>query len=186
MRGMGRRAQPEIRVEILDACADLALRDGLPDRLEPFADATGVSTRMLLYHFGSRDELLRAVLQRARARQLALFTDLLRPRPERPYPEVLERAWLAMRGPDGEPYLRVFGRLRQDAEQRLWPGFARLATTDWLGPLEEGLSTLGRPELATLVLAVIRGLLMDLEATGDVDRVDSAFRELIDAIASGR
>ena len=27
--------------------------------------------------------------------------------------------------------------------------------------------SLGRPELATVVLAVIRGLLMDLDATGD-------------------
>jgi hypothetical protein len=44
--------------------------------------------------------------------------------------------------------------------------------------------TLGRPELATLVLAVIRGLLQDLDATGDTARTDRAFEDflaLIDA-----
>ena len=68
----------------------------------------------------------------------------------------------------------MFGRLREDAEQRLSPGFQREAATDWLIPLTEGLESIGRPQLATLVLAVIRGLIMDLEATGDAARADRA------------
>ena len=32
-------------------------------------------------------------------------------------------------GPDGRPYLRMFGQLRESAEQRLWPDFRRTATT---------------------------------------------------------
>ena len=84
-----------------------------------------------------------------------------------------------MTGPAGRPYLDLFGRLREDAEQQLWPGFQREATTDWLAPLAEGLASIGRPELATLVLAVIRGLIMDLEATADAARVDNAFAEFL-------
>jgi hypothetical protein len=76
----------------------------------------------------------------------------------------------------------MFGRLREDAEQRLWPGFRLEATTDWLTPLEEGMGSIGRPELATVVLAVIRGLIMDLEATADTHRVDQAFGDFIDAL----
>jgi hypothetical protein len=76
----------------------------------------------------------------------------------------------------------MFGRLREDAEQQLWPGFRLEATTDWLAPLEEGLATVGRPELATLVLAVIRGLIMDLEATADTPRVNRAFSDFIAAL----
>jgi hypothetical protein len=76
----------------------------------------------------------------------------------------------------------MFGRLREDAEQRLWPGFRLEATTDWLTPLQEGMSSVGRPELATVVLAVIRGLIMDLEATTDTPRVDQAFSDFIDAL----
>lgn len=179
---MGRRPQPHIKDRLLDACADHALAHGLPDRLEPLATAAGTSSRMLVYHFGTRDDLLRAVLGRARQRQLDTFGELLRARPGEPYTATLDRAWTSITGPDGQPYLRMFGRLRESAEQQLWPGFRRTATTDWLGPLEEGLGSIGRPDLATLVLAVIRGLLMDLDATGDTDRTDRAFREFLGSI----
>ena len=182
---MGRARQPEIRDRLLSACTDAALAGGLPDRLEPFAVATGTSTRMLLYHFGTKEALLRAVLQEARRRQRRDFEALLRVRPDEDYRTTLGRAWTGMTRPPGRRYLEVFGRLREDAEQRLWPGFRREATTDWLAPLAEGLGTLGRPELATLVLAVIRGLIMDLEATGDTDRVDRAFTDLLTSLPGG-
>jgi AcrR family transcriptional regulator len=179
---MGRSRQPEIRERLLDACTDSALVNGLPDRLEPLAVASGTSTRMLLYHFGTKEALLRAVLQRARSRQRQDFEALLRVRPDEDYLTTLGRAWTGMTGPPGRRYLAMFGRLREDAEQQLWPGFRREATTDWLAPLEDGLRTIGRPELATLVLAVIRGLIMDLEATAEADRVDRAFADLLTSL----
>lgn len=138
---------------------------------------------MLIYHFGSRDQLLREILVEARRRQLDAFTDLLRVRPEEPYTTTLSTAWAAMTGPHGQPYLRMFGRLHDSAGEPLWPGFRRIATTDWLQPLELGMRSLGRPELATVVLAVIRGLLMDLDATGDVTRTDRAFHAFLATIS---
>ncbi len=182
MFDMGRRPQPHIKERLLDACADYALAHGLPDRLEPLATATGTSARMLIYHFGTRDALLRAVLGHARQRQLDTFGDLLRARPDEPYTATLDRAWTSITGLDGRPYLRMFGQLRENTGQQLWPDFRRVATTDWLGPLEEGLRSIGRPELATLVLAVIRGLLMDLDATADTARTDRAFRDFLAAV----
>jgi AcrR family transcriptional regulator len=180
---VGRRPRPEIKERLLDACTDHALDHGLPGRLEPLARAAGTSTRMLIYHFGTRDALLSAVLERARQRQLATFGELLRARPGEPYTDTLARAWTFMTGPDGKPYLRMFGQLRESAAQQLWPGFRRVATTDWLGPLEDGLRGIDRPELATLVLAVIRGLLMDLDATADRGRADRAFAQFLSTLA---
>jgi AcrR family transcriptional regulator len=182
---MGRRPEPQIRQRLLDVCTDYALEHGFPDRLGPLATATGASKRMLIYHFGTRDGLLRDVLERARQRQVEGFTDLLRVRPEEPYPATLSHAWSTMTGPHGQPYLRMFGRLHDTAGEPLWPGFRRIATTDWLAPLEEGMRTLGRPELATVVLAVIRGLLMDLDATGDADRTNQAFEDFLNTICLG-
>lgn len=179
---MGRQPQPEIRQRLLDACTDYALEHGLPDRLGPLAAAAGTSSRMLIYHFGTRDGLLRQVLRRARRRQVEAFTELLRLRPEEPYPVTLARAWSAISGPQGEPYLRIFTPLNETAGEPLWPGFRRSATTDWLAPLEAGMGSLGRPELATVVLAVIRGLLMDLNATGDKTRTDQAFSDFLTTI----
>jgi AcrR family transcriptional regulator len=181
---VGRRPQPEIRQRLLDACTDHALEHGLPSRLGPLAAATGTSTRMLVYHFGTRDGLLREILGEARRRQVEAFSDLLRVRPDEPYTETLTRAWSAIAGPQGQPYLRMFSRLHGTAGEPLWPGFRRTATTDWLAPLEDGLRSIGRPELATVVLAVIRGLLMDLDATGDTDRTDRAFRAFLRTISA--
>ena len=176
---MGRQRQPEIKLRLLEACTDHALADGLPERLAPLAAAADTSVRMLLYHFGSRDELLRAVLAHARQRQLEAFGELLHVRADEPYTTTLRRAWTVMTGPHGQPYLRMFGQLRTSTEQLLWPDFRREATTDWLGPLGDGLRSVGQPERATLVLAVIRGLLMDLDATGDTARTGRAFIDFL-------
>ena len=187
---MGRRPQPEIREHLLDACTSHALEHGLPDRMGPLAAAAGTSTRMLVYHFGTRDQLLREILRQARQRQLEAFGQMLRPRPTEPYLDTLARAWEQITGPEGRPYLRMFdqlhiAQLRDSAGRPLWPDFRRIATTDWLGPLEEGLACMRRPELATVVLATLRGLLMDLNATGDTARTARAWRDFLDAIRQG-
>src|SRR4051812_2726768 len=176
---MGRQRQPHIRQRLLDACTDHALEHGLPDRLGPLAAAAGTSNRMLIYHFDTRDGLLREILANARQRQLGAFNELLRLRADESYNLTLARAWKSISGPQGEPYVRMFSRLHDAAGEPLWPGFRRTATTDWLAPLEEGMASLGRPELATVVLAVIRGLLMDLDGTGDRARTNRAFEDFL-------
>jgi hypothetical protein len=107
--------------------------------MAPLAAAAGTSTRMLVYHFGTRDQLVREVLQRARQRQLEAFGQMLRRRPDEPYLDTLARAWEHITGPEGRPYLRMFNQLhiaqlRDSAGRPLWPDFRRIATTDWLGP----------------------------------------------------
>jgi hypothetical protein len=121
-----------------------------------------------------------------RQRQLITFGDLLRVRPDQPDTVTLMSAWIFITGPEGQPYLRMFGQLRDSAAQQLLPDFRRMATTDWLGPLEEGLRSVDRPELATLVLAVIRGLLMDLDATADSTRTDQAFSHFLSTLDQHR
>src|SRR3954465_12643632 len=181
---MGRKPEPQIKQRLLDACTDYALEHGLPDRLGPLAIATGTSRRLLIYHFETRDGLLREILGRARQRQLEAFTDLLRVRPDEPYTTTLSHAWSAMTGPSGRPYLRMFSRLHDTAGEPLWPGFRRTATTDWLAPLERGMRSPGRPRPAPARPPVIRGLLMDLDATGDATRTDRAFADFLTTIDS--
>jgi len=61
-----RRTAEQARREILDAAEQQLARAG-PDsiRLQDVARAVGVSHPTVLHHFGSRDELVRAVVQRA-------------------------------------------------------------------------------------------------------------------------
>ena len=171
------------RDQLLNVAVARASAGGISDlSLRQIAVELATSHRMLIYHFGTRDELLREILGQARQRHLEVFTDLLRVRPDEPYPTTLGNACSAMTGPHGQPYLRMFGRLHDAAGEPHWPGFRRAATTDWLASLEDGMRTLGRPELATVVLAVIRGLLQDLDATGDTARTDRAFQDFLRAI----
>ena len=88
----------------------------------------------------------------------------------------------SLSGPEGRRYFRIFTPLHERGGEPLWPGFRREATTDWLAPLEEGMRSIGRPELARVVLAVIRGLLMDLDATGEAERVDAAFAAFLGVV----
>jgi AcrR family transcriptional regulator len=183
---VGRHPQPEIRRRLIAACTDHVLTDGLPSGLAPLARTAGTSPRMLIYHFGTRDQLLRELLAEARHRQLDLFRDALAARDE-PYARTLARAWRVLTGPTGAPFLRLFGVVhRSSSENSLWPDFRRLATTDWLGVLEDGLRREygdRAPALATAVLAVVRGLLLDRDATGDAVRADQAFEAFLGCLA---
>ncbi|MEV1239828.1 TetR/AcrR family transcriptional regulator [Nonomuraea sp. NPDC050022] len=182
---MGRKPQPDIRRSLLDACTDHVLAHGLPTSLTPLAEAAGTTARMLIYHFGTRERLLREVLGEARRRQLDFFGKALAPRDE-PYEETLARAWRVLSGPEGAPYLRLFGTVHNTPDgQALWPDFRRAATTDWLAVLEQGLRAhhgAAAPALATAALAVVRGLLMDTDATGDTARTDAAFTAFLDLL----
>jgi AcrR family transcriptional regulator len=60
------------REEMLDQVVDHVLEHGLIGlTLRPLAAAIGTSDRMLIYHFGSRDELVTAVVTRTNDRAVA-------------------------------------------------------------------------------------------------------------------
>ncbi len=68
-------AKPESarRAELLERCYAYVLTHGLSSvSLRPLAAAVGSSPRVLLFLFGSKDELVRELLVRARADELAL------------------------------------------------------------------------------------------------------------------
>ncbi|WP_459983438.1 TetR/AcrR family transcriptional regulator [Nocardioides sp. AN3] len=69
------------RDELLDLVTDHVLENGLIGlTLRPVAAAIGTSDRMLLYHFGSRDELVTAVVTRTEDRAIGAI-DRLPPAP---------------------------------------------------------------------------------------------------------
>lgn len=175
---------------LLEAAADHLLAHGLSGvSLRELADATGVSSRMLVHHFGSKQRLLTSALREARRRQRTAFEDRLRAQPGQLYLTVIANAWRWLGTEEAQPYLRLFGELHALAQQPASPyaDFAQRSVLDWLPVLEDGFLADGADSAearraATLTLAVIRGLLMDLHALEDTDRVDAAhdlFTELL-------
>ncbi|MFF7966664.1 TetR family transcriptional regulator [Streptomyces sp. NPDC007903] len=172
------------RRELLEAAYAYALRGGLAElSLRPLAEAIGSSPRVLLYLFGSKDGLIRALLARARADELAGLRRIMDAREEtrglRPVALELWR-WLSDDAHRGLLTLWVesYARSLTDPDGP-WGGFARATVEDWLTLLAAAQPTASRETEGaraerTLVLAVLRGGLLDLLATGDAVRVTAA------------
>jgi AcrR family transcriptional regulator len=188
---MGRHPQPGRRAALLDACTRHLLDRGMSElSITALAAAAGTSARMLIYHFGTKDQLVTEALHEARRRQQALSGGLLQPRPGVPYPAVLRAAWRQLTSPEAMPYHRLFRELHDlPAESSPWTGFPAHATDEWLATVTAGLQAAGYEDprvAATLIVAAARGLLLDLQVTSDRERADAAFDTLIDLLPQGR
>jgi AcrR family transcriptional regulator len=173
-------------VELLEAAYRYALEHGLADiSLRPLAAAIGSSPRVLLFLFGSKDGLVRALLARARADELAALEQLC-PDNNNGTPAGLtptaKRVWAWLAAPEHRPLLHLWveGYARSLVEpQGAWAGFAQATVDDWLTvlaasqPHDERDTPEGQAR-RTLALAVLRGALLDLLATGDENRVTAA------------
>jgi AcrR family transcriptional regulator len=172
---MARPPDLERRQELLDAVVEEFAVHGIGDRsLRDVAAAVDTSHRMLLHHFGSRNELLLAIVEEVERRQRMLLRDL----PAAPA-EAIAAMWADLRRPELRPFERLFFECYARGVQGEQP-FARMlpgAVDAWL--------TAGKavdPALTRLGLAVMRGLLLDLVATEDDDGVDAAAQAFIDLV----
>jgi AcrR family transcriptional regulator len=174
--------------ELLDAAYGYVLGNGLADMsLRPLAAAIGSSPRVLLYLFGSKDGLIQAILARAREEELRSIAQL-RAGPGLATTGRDTWAWLA--APEHRALLALWveGYARSlAAEPGPWAGFGRDVVRDWLGLLARQQGDAADAEAAeaerTLLLAVLRGALLDLLATGDTDRVTRAVERCLRALA---
>jgi AcrR family transcriptional regulator len=177
------RASPR-RQELLDAAYAYVLRAGLGElSLRPLAAAIRSSPRVVLYLFGSKDGLTRALLARARSDELALLGRISAPQHETGQLQSVALElwrWLSAESHRGLLLLWVesYARSLTDPDGP-WAGFARDTVDDWLTVLADAQPSELRETGAglaqrTLVLAVLRGAMLDLLATGDLARTTAA------------
>jgi AcrR family transcriptional regulator len=147
--------------------ADLSLR--------PLAAAVGSSPRVLLFLFGSKAGLVQALLARAREDELALL-DRARAAGvgQRDLAAVVSELWDWLAAEEHRSLLKLwvegYARSLIDSDGP-WAGFATATVSDWLDLLGE---VTGDVAERTLMLGVLRGALLDLLATGDLERVSAA------------
>jgi AcrR family transcriptional regulator len=167
------------RAELLELAYGYVLEHGLAElSLRPLAAAIGSSPRVLLLLFGSKDGLVRALLARARQDELSMLEDLR----AGSLADAAELIWRWLADPRHRPLLVLWsqGYVRSLTESEgPWSGFAQSTVDDWLEVLAaaqpDGVrrTAAGRAQ-RTQVLAVLRGALLDLLATGDRRRATSA------------
>jgi AcrR family transcriptional regulator len=148
--------------------------------LRSIASAIGTSHRMLIYHFGSRDGLLLAVVRSVEEEQRTAMAELAAD-PAVSVAELSRRMWERVADPSLHPHVRLFFELYGRALQGD-PGTAPMLTwvvPAWIDQLTRLLADRGMPAeraraTARLGLATVRGLLLDLLATGDRAGADDA------------
>src|SRR5919198_2189353 len=170
------------RDEVLELAYRYVLERGLTGlSLRPLAAAVGSSPRVLLFLFGSKDELVHALLARARAHELELL-DRARESATGDLAETTRAVWGWLAADEHRSLLRLWaeGYTRSlDEPDGPWAGFARATVEDWLALLAAVQPPAVRDTDAgvaerTLALAVLRGALLDLLATDDAERATAA------------
>jgi AcrR family transcriptional regulator len=172
----------QARERLLAAAVRHALDAGIADlSLRQLAAAIGTSHRMLLYHFGSREGLLVAVTQAVEEQQRAalLESGVATERDAR-------QSWQRLSDPELWPQERLFFELYAYALRGRpgTEGFLDGIVESWVAPVAAALVEAGADEAtaradARLGVAVVRGLLLDLLATGDRAGVDEAYERFL-------
>jgi AcrR family transcriptional regulator len=169
---MARPADPGIRARLREQAVDYVMTHGIGDlALRPLAKALKTNARMLIYHFGSREELLREVLDGLRERESARvqrwMTSGRRPRT---MPEFLRWYWRRISAPQARAAVKLVFELYALAlrNPRQYPGVLEEPLAFWPKLVRAiGIQSEVDEVEATLLLAALRGLLLDLCATSD-------------------
>lgn len=171
---MARPVDHERRQELLDGAIEYAIANGIADlSLRPLASALGTQAPVLLHHFGSKEQLLALILNgvRDRLRTLGREAEATETRAG------LGAVWAWASDPAQDPFLRSFFEAYALALRHpdRYGEFLGAVVQDWLDEPMAAVDDIS----ATIAMAAIRGLLLDLLATGQRERVDGAMKRLL-------
>ncbi|MCX5269480.1 TetR/AcrR family transcriptional regulator [Streptomyces sp. NBC_00199] len=174
------------RAQLVDAAVDHVAAHGIADlSLRRLGAAIGISHRMLIHYFGSKEHLLVEIVRTSERRQRDLLSQL-RLEPGLSPADVARLLWQQLTDPQlaGQErlFFEIFGHALRGRPEAV-PVLEGLVT-DWLEPLMAaevgaGADPAAARNRARLGLATVRGLLLDLLATGDRVGVDAAMEEFL-------
>lgn len=203
LAGMGRHKDVERRRALLEGCCAYAEERGLFGlTLRPLAERLETSTRNLLHHFGSRENLIAEIVDRTLVTHLAASRELLlRIRDlsvDESSPSVtaahvtsvisqgLEMAWVDAHTPGGRRRTAMFFEIYTAAtrDPELQQTFLVPVVTEWLDPMAAAIEAAGASpgaarSVASRILAAHRGLLLEDLALGCNVATDAAHRDAV-------
>jgi len=186
---VSRTANSERPEELLDEIVDHLVAKGVGElSLRPLAKAVGSSPRVLLYYFGSKEDLVVKALARLRERQRGTY-ERMKAAKFATAEDACRAIWKSMSAPQSEPLFRMFfdGYAMALRHPRRFSEFLHTAVEDWLSFLASPLVNRGcsEPEArayATVVIAGFRGFMLDYCASRDRARVDRAVEMWLKAL----
>ena len=174
----------------LDPAVDFVVETGLQQlTLRPLGARLGTSDRMLLYHFGTKEQLVRRVIIRASERLADSILRSLDPPPRRPV-DVLLTFWRILTSDDTAPYVRLYLELVVAGlrDPDAYGEAVRQIATAWLALADHLLGATGArlPRTAGLdTLAALDGLIVARASLGPEVDAEAALRRLAKSWASG-
>ncbi|WP_370517473.1 TetR/AcrR family transcriptional regulator [Pseudactinotalea sp. HY160] len=169
----------EARDRLLSTVVDEIAEHGMAGRsLRELAGAVGTSHRMLLYHFGSREGLVAAISAEVDERERALLAGLVAGA-DGPA-DLVRGLWVRVSSPQWRPYVRLYFESLSSSAR--YPSAEDDPTAPWLEAgaraAEAGGWTIGADDLR-LAVAVVRGLLVDVLATGETAAATAALERFL-------
>jgi AcrR family transcriptional regulator len=164
--------------ELEDAIVRYLIRHGIASlSLRPLAKDVGCSPRVLLYYFGSKEKMVVKAIEAIRRHQRIAFAKIQ----EETYLNACRKVWKEMRAPASEPLFRLYFEAYGLAlrHPRRYQAFLRATIQDWLDLIaadlrSEGLKLQNAHIFASVILAGLRGFMLDYCATHDRRRIDRA------------
>ena len=184
----GRPVDHQRRAELLDAAVDYAAEYGFSDLTwRTVASGLGVAPTTLVHHFGTKEQMVQAVIGRLRERTAAGTGELAGEHPDLVAAARAMWAWGSnpRRRATFAMFFAVYGSALQDPAQ--YSEFLELAGAEVMDTLLRAQGPDVQPDVAirraTLIMATIRGLLLDLLSSADPDRVHEAADHFFECLA---
>jgi AcrR family transcriptional regulator len=185
-RSTGSKRGEARRQELLEAVTDDLAANGLVDfSLRRAARAAGTTHKVLLYHFDGADDLMVQAILRLRARRIDNALAAVAQDP--PPPSLAARVrliWPILVGPEARVLDQAIGlamydvdryaALGREASKQYLPSLLSLCPPEW--------SPTRKLQVAEMILAVLRGFLVDARTSGDTEGIAAGFEALTRAL----
>ncbi|MFF4898201.1 TetR/AcrR family transcriptional regulator [Streptomyces sp. NPDC001068] len=194
---MPRPPDPAKRRELLDRVREYVTRNGVTDlSLRPLAKALGTSDRMLLYYFGTKEQMVTEALdiyeRRPLLRTRALLATVGAPTSPADLRRFLEEVWRQFSDPEVRAALPLYFEIMSASvlHPHRYGSVMRDIVAEWTLLFTTVFRNLGMTEeqahtQATLLTDASFGLLIAPLADGHWDRSHKAFQALLDLLEPG-
>jgi AcrR family transcriptional regulator len=174
------------RRELLGLVADDLAVNGLVDfSLRRAARAAGTTHKVLLYHFDGADDLLAQAIFRLRQRRIGNALAMVAAGPEgQTLADRVRSVWPALVGEESRVLDQAIGLMMYDPVR--YAGLGRGASQQYLPPLlsicPQDWPEQRKLEVCEMILASLRGFLIDWLVSGDMTGVEAGFEALARAL----
>src|SRR6476659_2245986 len=174
------------RRELLDKVTDDLAVNGLVDfSLRRAARAASTTHKVLLYHFDGAEDLLAQAIFQLRERRIGNALAAIAAGPEgQTLAQRVRAVWPALLGEESRVLDQAIGLMMYDpvryaelgrgASQQYLPSLLSICAPGWTGQR--------KLEVSELILAVLRGFLVDARTSGDAAGIAAGFDALVRAL----